>query len=83
MFARIYEFERYMTFSVKKFLQVLLLVSMPFYVAFAETPGKRDTMRHELRLGWGDQMFESLVWQNPSNIVHDITTTFEQQYKEH
>ena len=54
-----------MTFSVKKFLQVLLLVSIPFYASFAETPGKRDTMRHELRLGWGDKMFESLVWQNP------------------
>lgn len=83
MFARIYEFERYMTFSVKKFLHVLLIVSMPFYAAFAETPGKRDTMRHELRLGWGDQMFESLVWQNPSYIVDDLPETFEQQYKEH
>ncbi|MGN0189110.1 MAG: hypothetical protein ACI395_06305 [Candidatus Cryptobacteroides sp.] len=69
--------------STKKLLPLLLLALLPFYAAFAETPEKRASMRHEFRLGWGDQMFESLVWQNPSYIIDNMSESYTSQYKEH
>lgn len=68
---------------LKKLLPLLLFAVAPSYAAFAETPEKRASMRHEFSLGWGDQMFESLVWQNPSYIIANLPETFENQYKEH
>lgn len=26
-------------------------------------------MKHELRVGWGDQLFETAVWHNPTSII--------------
>lgn len=39
-------------------------------------------MRHEVRLGWGDQMFESLIWHNPTSIVTTMPESYRQVYKE-
>lgn len=37
---------------------------------------------NELRIGWGDQLFESLVWHNPTYIVKTMPTSYEQVYHE-
>ena len=39
-------------------------------------------MRHEVRLGWGDQLFESLVWHNPTNIITTKPESFLKTYQE-
>lgn len=51
--------------------------------ALCETPEGRKAKRHEVRVGWGDQMFECLVWQNPQHIITNMPETFTKQYKEH
>lgn len=71
-----------MSSLLKKLLPLLLLFAGPFYTAFAETPEKRASMRHEFRIGWGDQMFESLVWQNPSYIVKNMPQSYLRDYNE-
>jgi len=38
--------------------------------------------RNELRLGWGDQLFETLMWHNPTYITTTMPATFQQTYKE-
>ena len=50
--------------------------------AGAETKDSRSSMRHELRLGWGDQIFESLVWHNPTYIITTMPQTWTQTYQE-
>ena len=37
---------------------------------------------HELRLGFGDQLFESLVWQNPAYYVNTMPSDWTANYKE-
>ena len=39
-------------------------------------------MRHEVRVGWGDQMFESLVWHNPTAIINNMPKEFQKTYRE-
>lgn len=48
----------------------------------AETIEDRELMKHELRIGWGDQMFESLIWHNPTHIVTTMPQTYQQTYHE-
>lgn len=49
----------------------------------AESRRQRDSLRHEVRVGWGDQMFERLVWQNPQYIVRNMPEEWSQTGKEH
>ena len=42
----------------------------------------RDAFKHDIRLSWGDQMFENLVWQNPQYIVNTMPSDYRQTYKE-
>ena len=44
----------------------------------AETKDQRMQLRHELRLGWGDQLFESLVWHNPTHTVSTMPESWQQ-----
>jgi len=46
----------------------LLFALLPICVK-AETRAERDSLRHEIRIGWGDQMFESLTWQVTSPVA--------------
>ena len=39
-------------------------------------------MRHEVRIGWGDQLFESLIWHNPTNIYTTLPADFQKTYSE-
>lgn len=38
---------------------------------------------NEIRIGWGDQLFESLAWHNPTSITTTMPTTATYAYKEH
>ena len=49
---------------------------------FAETKDARQDMHNEVRIGWGDQLFESLVWHNPTSIVTTMPIASSYEYKE-
>jgi len=50
--------------------------------AFAESKWAYLNMRHEMRIGWGDQLFESLIWHNPVNRVKTMPESYRQVYHE-
>lgn len=49
---------------------------------FAEDRWAYLNHRNEIRIGWGDQLFESLMWHNPTSIVRTMPTTYQQLYHE-
>lgn len=49
---------------------------------FAETREDFSTRRNELRVGWGDQLFESLMWHNPVQIATTLPETYTAVYHE-
>ncbi len=49
----------------------------------AETPEHRDNNKSEIRIGLGDQLFESFVWQNPQYTVRNLEESWTKDYKEH
>lgn len=63
------------------FLLISLVVSLVCIVQ-AEDKLAYLEQRNELRLGWGDQLFESLMWHNPTSITKTMPVTYEQTYKE-
>ena len=38
--------------------------------------------RNEIRIGWGDQLFESLVWHNPTSIATTMPASAQYEYNE-
>lgn len=42
----------------------------------AETKQERDSLRHEVRIGWGDQIFETLMWQVTTPVAIYPETQF-------
>lgn len=50
--------------------------------AKAETKTDYLFQRNEIRIGWGDQLFESLVWHNPTSITKQMPTSAQYTYKE-
>lgn len=49
----------------------------------AETFAIIDSMPHEIRIGWGDMMFENLIWQEkpyPTILPNDYTATYKENY---
>jgi len=38
-------------------------------MSFAETKSDYLTRRNELRVGWGDQLFETMMWRNPTYTI--------------
>lgn len=63
------------------FLLISLVVSL-VCIVHAEDNLAYLEQRNELRLGWGDQLFESLMWHNPTSITKTMPVTYEQTYKE-
>ena len=49
---------------------------------FAEDRWAYLNHRNEIRIGWGDQLFESLMWHNPTSIVRTMPTSYSQLYHE-
>lgn len=70
-----------MLVNVKKILSIGLLVLLPLCAA-AEPTLDRDKWKHELRLGWGDQLFETLMWHNPAGYVHTMPASWTKTYQE-
>lgn len=60
----------------------MMLSSVLCFQANAETKEQRKEMKHEVRIGWGDQMFESLAWRNPQFIVNNTNASDSYNYKE-
>ena len=52
--------------------------------AKAELRKKRHVLNwhNELRIGWGDQIFETLMWHNPTNIITTMPTEWRRTYHE-
>lgn len=85
------------TERVKRRLYILCLMICLAVGARAENKWAYLNMRHEVRMGWGDQLFESLMWHNPlyytrsndsrtwlyhENYHHDQHIWAEYQYRE-
>jgi len=68
--------------SVKKIFFIVFVIScFPLLLSAEDKEAYRD-MRNEIRIGWGDQLFESLVWHNPTIIVTTMPLTYRQTNKE-
>lgn len=63
-------------------LLFILIISLGFTNLYAETKQDREFMRHELRIGWGDQLFESLVWHRSSHVVNTMPESYQTTYHE-
>ncbi|MCR4665293.1 MAG: hypothetical protein K5660_08005 [Paludibacteraceae bacterium] len=65
-----------------KRIYVLIVVCTLAASINAETKDNISNHRSEIRIGWGDQLFESLVWHNPAYIVRTMPDTYYQVYNE-
>ena len=65
-------------------VKITLLLSLICLSAMvtAETKWDYVNRRNEIRIGWGDQLFESLVWHNPTSITRTMPAEATYQYKE-
>ena len=68
--------------SVKRKLSILLLFFCIACTVGAETKWDHLERRNEIRIGWGDQLFESLMWHNPTSIATTMPETWQATYKE-
>ena len=54
---------------------------------FAENDLAYMQHHHEIRIGWGDQLFESLIWHNPTSVITNMpassTYSYKEQYRYH
>ena len=67
---------------MKRFIYISLLLCLPTIMTVAETKWDHLTQRNEIRIGWGDQLFESLMWHNPTNIATTLPATWQRTYHE-
>ena len=55
--------------------------------AWAETKEQSMVWNNEIRIGWGDQLFESLAWHAPTHIITtlpaEVTQTYHENYRYH
>ena len=72
---------------MKRLYTLLLLLGALSSSLWAETKWDHLSMRNEIRIGWGDQLFESLVWHNPTYTVTTMpatwTNTTKENYRHH
>lgn len=68
--------------SVKRKLVIWILLCGLGMSAAAENTWDHINNRNELRIGWGDQLFESLVWHNPKGYFVTMPDTYERKYHE-
>ena len=61
------------------YIFLLALMAMPL---MAETYEQRVQWRNELRIGWGDQMFETLIWRPTGPIATSMSPSFSRCYLE-
>jgi len=68
--------------SVKTKLYIIFALFCLVSTTMAEERGGHILHRNELRIGWGDQMFETLMWHKPTYIVNNLPASYEQVYTE-
>ena len=61
------------------FIIAMLSVGMS---VLADTREDFSARKRELRIGWGDQLFESLMWHNPTSVVTTLPDTYSAIYHE-
>lgn len=66
-----------------RFLALALGMLMVCISAAAENRQQRADSPHEIRVGWGDQLFETLAWNKPSYIITNMSADTKFAYKEH
>lgn len=64
-----------------KIYLLLALCCLSMGVA-AENKWDHINRRHEIRIGWGDQLFETLMWHKPTNITTTLPATWQKTYHE-
>lgn len=69
---------------MKKKAVILILLAASLFAGElkAETPEFRSEKKHEVRIGWGDQMFETVMWHNPQYIINNMPSSVTYTYKE-
>ena len=65
----------------RKIYLVLVLCTFSLGVC-AENQWDYLNRRHEVRIGWGDQLFESVMWHNPTTIITNMSPTWQKTYHE-
>ena len=68
--------------NVKKILYIVLLLCGLIGPLQAENKYEYMVNRNELRIGWGDQLFESLMWHGPTAITTTMPESYRQTYHE-
>lgn len=70
--------------TMKKPIAFILILFSLFYAADIQAKDKaeQDFYRHEVRIGWGDQMFERMMWHNTGYIVNTLTQSETLDYEE-
>lgn len=71
-----------------KRILIIVAIWLSSSALFAETREMRDSLRHEFRVGWGDQQFETLVWHYTSSADYrydngDYLQTDHYRYTQH
>ena len=60
----------------------VILLGCIAVTASAEDAWAHITRRNELRIGWGDQLFETLMWHNPTSVATTMPTDYRQTFHE-
>jgi len=68
--------------SMKKLIYLSIALFLFVLPLSAEDNWAYIEWRNELRLGWGDQLFESLMWHNPTSIATTLPADFRRTYHE-
>ena len=69
---------------MKKLFILLLVGSMIPLVCQAETKETRSAQKHELRIGYGDPMFETMRWRDePNKLVVPMNVRQNYRYTGH
>ena len=68
--------------GVKRIGLIVLLLCAAVTCIMAENNWDYINRRNELRIGWGDQLFETLMWHNPTSVVTAMPAEFKKTYHE-
>lgn len=66
----------------KRIIYILLALCSFTLMARAENRWGVVDRPHEIRVGWGDQLFETLMWHKPTSIINSMPTTWTNVYHE-
>jgi len=63
---------------------LLILLLLPLWCGTLQAETRKDTqeMPSELRIGWGDMLFETLMWHEPTSIITSMPASYQRTYQE-